>query len=64
MGTATQKPIDTHRSHGRKSAGPTSPEGKTASRFNDLKTSIAARSCVISGEDSEQLDALAAGCHR
>lgn len=41
------KPIDSNRGSGRKSTGPASPEGKTASRVHALKTSLAAQSCAI-----------------
>ena len=54
MGMTTQD-LDTNRGSGRKSIRPASPEGKTASRVNALKTSL--------GKDAEELEALAAGCH-
>ena len=55
---ATQNQIEANRRNSQKSTGPTSPEGKAASRFNALKTGIHAQSQVIPGEDSAELDAL------
>jgi hypothetical protein len=58
MATAAQ--IEANRRNSQKSTGPRSPAGKTVSRFNALKSGIDAKSMIIPGEDSEELEALAA----
>lgn len=60
---ATPAQLLANRRNARKSTGPRSPEGKAASRFNALKTGIQARSQVIPGEDSAELEQLAADYH-
>jgi hypothetical protein len=60
---ATQAQILANRRNAQHSTGPRSVEGKAVSRFNALKTGIAAKSQVIPGEDPAELDQLAAGYH-
>ena len=55
---ATPKQTQANRQNAQKSTGPRSPEGKAASRFNALKSGIDAKSQVIPGEDSDQLETL------
>jgi hypothetical protein len=57
---ATIKQIEANRLNAQHSTGPASPEGKTAIRFNALKTGIDAQSQVIPGEDPAALALLAA----
>ncbi len=57
---ATQKQIDANRRNAASSTGPRSPEGKTASRMNALRTGIDARSQIIRGENPAVLESLAA----
>ena len=57
---ATIKQIEANRLNAQHSTGPASPEGKTAIRFNALKTGIDAQSQVIPGEDPAALTLLAA----
>lgn len=61
---ATEAQILANRRNALHSTGPRSAEGKAASRFNALKTGIQAKSLVIPGEDSAELEELAAGYHR
>lgn len=61
---ATQAQILTNRQNALRSTGPRSVEGKTASRFNALKTGIQAKSQVIPGEDPVEFEELVAGYHR
>ena len=61
---ATPAQIDANRANAQKSTGSRSPEGKSASRFNDLKHGIDAASLVIPGEDPADYEALAAHYHR
>ena len=57
---ATPAQITANRANALKSTGPTSPEGKSASRFNALKHGLDAQSVIIPGEDPAAYDALAA----
>ena len=57
---ATHKQNEANRQNAQKSTGPRSAEGKTASRFNALKSGIDAKSHVIPGEDASQLETLVA----
>ena len=57
---ATPAQITANRANAQKSTGPTSAEGKSASRFNALKHGLDAESLIIPGEDPAQYDALAA----
>jgi hypothetical protein len=61
---ATPAQITANQANARKSTGPRSVEGKSASRFNALKHGIDAQSIVIPGEDPEEYDALAEAYHR
>src|SRR4030095_592811 len=61
---ASPAQINANRAHARKSTGPSSAEGKSASRFNALKHGIDAASVVIPGEDPADYDALVADYHR
>ena len=61
---ATQNQIDANRRNSQKSTGPRSAEGKAASRFNALKSGIDAQAQVIPGENSDDLEALAANYHQ
>ncbi len=61
---STLRQIEANRRNALKSTGPTSPEGKAASRFNALQTGIHAQSQVIPGEDPAELQALADDYHR
>jgi len=62
MATAAQ--INANRANARKSTGPRSAEGKSASRFNALKHGVDSASIIIPGEDPAEYDALAAHYHR
>ena len=55
---ATPAQISANRANARKSTGPRSAEGKSASRFNALKHGIDAASIVIPGEDPADYEAL------
>jgi hypothetical protein len=57
---ATLQQIEANRLNAQKSTGPRSAEGKTAVRFNALKTGIDAQSQVIPGEDPAALALLTA----
>ena len=61
MASAAQ--IAANRRNALLSTGPRSAEGKAASRFNALKTGIEARSVVIPGEDSAELEQLTNDYH-
>src|ERR1035441_2941502 len=61
---ATPAQFAANQTNARKSTGPRSVEGKSASRFNALKHGIDAQSIVIPGEDPEEYDALAEAYHR
>ena len=52
------KQLEANRRNALKSTGPTSPEGKAASRMNALKTGIHAKSCVVKGESAEDFQNL------
>jgi hypothetical protein len=54
----SQKQIEANRLNSRKSTGPSSPEGKAASRMNALKSGIDAKSQVIRGEKAASLETL------
>jgi hypothetical protein len=60
---ATDLQIAANRLNALKSTGPRTPEGKSSSRFNALKTGIDAESEVIRGENSAALDALSIAFH-
>ena len=55
---ATERQIEANRRNSQSSTGPRTPEGKSASRFNALKSGIDAQSLVIPGEDPAGLEAL------
>jgi hypothetical protein len=57
---ATPAQITANQANARKSTGPRSAEGKSASRFNSLKHGIDAASIVIPGEDPADYEALRA----
>jgi hypothetical protein len=57
---STDAQINANRLNAQKSTGPRSPEGKSASRLNALKSGIDARSQILPGEDPEELEALTA----
>ena len=57
---ATQAQITANRLNAQKSTGPSTAEGKAASRFNALKHAATARSLVIPGEDEAVLAELSA----
>ena len=61
---ATPAQITANRANAQKSTGPSSAEGKSASRFNALKHGIDAASIVIPGEDPADYDALTADYQR
>jgi len=56
MATALQ--IEANRRNSLKSTGPRTPEGKSVSRFNALKSGIDAKAQVIPGEDAADLQAV------
>ena len=60
---ATNAQLQANRLNAQKSTGPRSPEGKAVSRFNALKFGLEARSRVIPGEDSYQLETLTREYH-
>jgi hypothetical protein len=60
---ATQKQIAANRRNSQKSTGPTTPEGKSVSRFNALKHGIDAKSQCLPSENKESLETLAAEYH-
>ena len=55
---ATERQIEANRRNSQSSTGPRTPEGKSASRFNALKSGIDAQALVIPGEDPAELEAL------
>lgn len=55
--------IEANRRNSLKSTGPRTPQGKSASRFNALKSGIHAQANVIPGEDPAELEDLATGYH-
>ena len=59
----TEVQINANRLNAKKSTGPTSPEGKAASRLNALKSGIDAWSQIIPGEDPAELEALTDSFH-
>jgi len=60
---ATPHQIEANRRNSQLSTGPRTPEGKSVSRFNALKSGITAKSQVIPGEDPAELEAIADGYH-
>jgi len=60
---ATEKQIEANRLNAQKSTGPSSVEGKAASRLNALKTGIDAEMINISREHPDDLGALAQRFH-
>jgi hypothetical protein len=60
---ATPAQVAANRANARKSTGPVSAEGKSASRFNALKHGIDAASPVIPGEDPAAYGTLSADYH-
>ena len=57
---ATPAQVAANRANAQKSTGPSSAEGKAASRFNALKHGLDAASVVLPGEDPHEYAALAA----
>jgi hypothetical protein len=55
---ATEKQIAANRANAQKSTGPRTPEGKSASSQNSLKSGIYAKSLIIRGEDPAELETL------
>src|SRR5579872_895660 len=62
MSSARQ--IEANRRNSQLSTGPRTPEGKSVSRFNALKSGINAKAQVIPGEDPAELEAMTAGYHQ
>ena len=60
---ASQKQTEANRLNATKSTGPRSPEGKSASRMNALKSGIDAKSQVIRGEKAANLETLKTEYH-
>ena len=56
---SSQLQIEANRRNAQHSTGPRTPEGKAVSRFNALKTGIEAKSQIIPGEVSGELESLA-----
>jgi hypothetical protein len=54
----SQKQCDANQRNAQGSTGPTSAQGKAASRMNALKTGLYAKSLVIPGESREEFDEL------
>ena len=61
---ATQRQIEANRKNSQKSTGPRTTEGKAVSRLNALQSGIDARLDVITGEDADSLEELAASFYR
>jgi len=61
---ASPAQIAANQANSRKSTGPRSVEGKSASRFNALKHGIDAQSAVIPGEDPQDYETLHAAYRR
>src|SRR5689334_24591317 len=57
---ASSAQIEANRRNSQKSTGPRTPAGKTASSQNALKSGLYSESLLIVGEESDDLDALAA----
>jgi hypothetical protein len=60
---ASQKQTEANRLNSQNSTGPRSPEGKSASRMNALKSGIDAKSQVIRGEKAANLETLKTEYH-
>src|SRR5437763_238615 len=60
---ATIKQINANRANSAKSTGPRTTEGKSATRFNALKSGVRAAAEIIPNETKEDLDALTAQFH-
>lgn len=60
----TSRQIEANRRNALLSTGPRTPEGKSVSRLNALKSGINARTQVIPGEDPAELQAMADGYHQ
>ena len=61
---ATIKQINANRANAAKSTGPRTPEGKSTTRFNALKSGIRSQSETIPQESEEDLKTLTAQFHR
>ena len=61
---ATLNQIEANRRNSQLSTGPRTPEGKSVSRFNALKSGINAKAQVIPGEDPAELQAVTTGYHQ
>jgi hypothetical protein len=61
---ATIKQINANRANSAKSTGPRTTEGKSATRFNALKSGVRATAEIIPNETKEDLDALTAQFHQ
>jgi len=61
---STLRQIEANRRNSQLSTGPRTPEGKSVSRFNALKSGINAKAQVIPGEDPAELEAMTAGYHQ
>jgi hypothetical protein len=61
---ASLRQIEANRRNSLRSTGPRTPEGKSVSRFNALKSGINAKAQVIPGEDPADLQAMADGYTR
>src|SRR6267378_2709880 len=58
---STLKQIEANRLNAKKSTGPRTAQGKSASRLNALKHGLFATDPIIPGEDPAHLEALRAG---
>src|SRR6476620_8155497 len=56
--TSSPERLAANRANAQKSTGPTTPEGKEASKMNAVKHGILSREVLVAGESEEELEAF------